>query len=71
MVSYWNVMLYIIFLYRSIDGCVRKYDIRMGTLLVDNVKRELLSYNYTDIQYVHESRKFTRQFLYLRRNLFC
>ena len=70
MVSHWNVML-CIFLYRSVDGCVRKYDIRMGTLLVDNVKRELLSYNYTDIQYVHELRKFTRQFLYLRRNLFC
>ena len=27
-------------IYRSVDGCVRRYDIRMGTLLVDNVKRE-------------------------------
>ena len=31
-------------IYRSVDGCVRRYDIRMGTLLVDNVKRESNGY---------------------------
>lgn len=48
---YWLCCL----LWRSVDGCVRRYDIRMGSLLVDNVKCKLW---YKQIMYLPYGTEF-------------